>query len=337
MPESIYLYTGPEFGMRDEAVEKVKASLRKKFPNMDERLYFLIDTPLSQIMTELQNGTLFSDATCVVCKNAELLKKKEDIEAINEWIKSCDDTSILILVSDEISVDSKLDKLVPTANKKKFWEMFDNQKLPWLVDYFKKNGYSIYDDAAELILEMIENNTMALKNECSRFFICFPKDHIITADDVNSVLTHNRDENAFTLFNSISQYKIPAEKRLENGISILQKIRLSKEKSSVALIAGLSSCFRKLITWHKLCPNDKYVDEFTLKTNGFSSKLMQTQYRNAAKIWTFGQATAILALLSNTDMNIRSGGTLLEDIYLEKLLYEIVIKKGSSLETADYC
>ena len=32
--------------------------------------------------------------------------------------------------------DSKLDKLVPQANKQKFWEMFDNKKIPWLTEYF---------------------------------------------------------------------------------------------------------------------------------------------------------------------------------------------------------
>lgn len=336
MAEQIYLYTGPEFGMRDEAVEKIKASLRKKYSNIDERLFFLIETPLSQIMTELQNGNLFSEATCVVCKNAELLKKKEDIESLENWLKTEDETSTLILVSDEISVDSKLEKLVPAANKKKFWEMFDNQKLPWLMDFFKQKGYGIQEDAAELILEMIENNTMALKNECSRFFVCFPQGHIVSSEDVDSILTHNREENAFTLFNSISQTKLTPNKRLEVAISILQKIRLSKDKSSVALIAGLASCFRKLILWHNICPNNRYVDDFTLKTNGFSGKLIQNQYRNASQIWSFGQATAILALLANTDMDIRSGNTLLEDVFLQKVLYEIIIKKGASLEVADY-
>ena len=336
MAGQIYLYTGPEFGERNEAVDAVKTELKKKFGDIDEHLFYLQETPFGQIMTILQSGTLFSNGVCVVCKGAELLKKKDDLAMISDWLDSNpDESSVLILVSDEVSVDSKLDKLVPAQNKKKFWEMFDNQKVPWLTKFFQKNGYRLNQDAAELILDMIENNTQALKAECSRFFIIFPKDHTVTVEDVEKILTHNREESAFTLFNQISQSSEPVQKRFENGISILQKIRLSKDSSSVMLIAALSSCFRKLVLWHKVTANG-LPDSFTLKVNGFSSVPMQNQYKNAAKIWTIGQTTAILAILASTDMEIRSGGSLMEDILLEKMLYEIVIKKGAAMSLAEY-
>jgi outer membrane protein OmpA-like peptidoglycan-associated protein len=77
--------------------------------------------------------------------------------------------------------------------------MFENEKLPWVTSYFSKNGYRIQQSAAKLVLELIENNTQSLAAECSRFFVLFPKDHEITEDDVESVLTHNREENAFSL------------------------------------------------------------------------------------------------------------------------------------------
>ena len=332
MEEPIYLYTGPEFGERNDAVSAIKASLKKKLGEIDEHLFYLMETPLAQAMTILESGTLFSSGVCVVCKNAELIKKKDEIEMISSWLKSKpDESSTLILVSDEISVDSKLDKLVPAQNKKKFWEMFDDKKVPWLKDFFAKNGYRIEETAAELILDMVENNTQSLKTECSRFFVCYPKEHLITADDVDAILTHTREENAFSLFNKISDSSVDCQKRFEDGIEILQKIRLSKENSSVMIIAGLASCFRKLVTWHKINNNGYYADEMTMRTNGFASKLMQKQYRNAAKVWTSGQATAILADLASTDMEIRSGGTAMEEVILQKLLYEIIVKKGAQL------
>lgn len=95
------------------------------------------------------------------------------------------------------------------------------------------------------------------------------------------------------------------------------------------IIAGLSSCFRKLVSWHRINNESVIADDFTLRTNGFSSKIMQKQYKNAAKIWTVGQATAILSILAATDMDIRSGGNQLEDVYLQKMLYEIIMKKGA--------
>lgn len=334
MKAPVYLYTGPEFGQRNDAVDQIKQNLQKKFGEIDNHLFYLIESPFSQVMTILQSRTLFSNGVCVVCKNAELIKKKEDLEMLSQWVENPSESSVLILVSDEISVDSKLEKLVPSENRKKFWEMFDSDKLPWVKNYFKQNGFTIDSDAASLILELIENNTQALRNECSRFFVLFAKDHTITEDDVESVLSHTREESPFTLFNQMSQPSEAPQKRLEKSLEILQKIRLSKESNSVALIAGLSSCFRKLVLWHEISGGSYEPDELTCKTNGFASKIMRRQYKNAAQIWTTGQATAVLAILASTDMEIRSNGTALEDVMLQKMLYEIILKRGAPISDA---
>ena len=113
MAAPLYLYTGPEFGEREDAIIEIKKSLKKKYGSVDEHLFYLVETPFNQVMTILQSGTLFSDAICIVCKNAELLKKKDDLQMISDWLESAEETAVLILVSDEISVDAKLTKLVP--------------------------------------------------------------------------------------------------------------------------------------------------------------------------------------------------------------------------------
>ena len=214
--------------MRDEAAEAVVKSLKKKFGEVEEHVYYLSETSIGQVLSVLDNGNLFASATCVICKNAELLKKKEDVQLVEEWCKSADESgeasSALIFISDEISVDSKLDKLVPAANKKKFWEMFDNQKIPWLTDYFRKNGYTLTADAAQMILDMVDNNTLALKNECSRFFVCLEKGKTVTPEDIDSFLTHNREENAFTLFKQMIASYDSENKRLQESLDVLQGI-----------------------------------------------------------------------------------------------------------------
>ena len=315
----IYLFTGPEFGNRNEAASSVIAAHKKKFGVIDEHSFYLLETPFSQVMTILQSGTLFSDGVCVICKNADLIKKKEDIQMISDWLKNPDPTAILILISDEVSVDKKLEALVPAANKKIFWEMYENDKFSWVMNYFSKNGYRIQQSAARLIIELVENNTQSFANECSRFFILFPKDHEITEEDVDSVLTHSREENVFSLFREISNNKSSAQVRFEKGLQILQKIRLSKENSSVAIIGGLSYSFSNLMVWHRDGPQ------------AISSKYVQKQCQPAANVWSKGQTAAILAIIASKDMEIRIGGSQMEDVLLQKMLYEIVIKNGARI------
>ena len=330
MSAPLYLYTGPEFGERNDAVAAIKATLRKKYGDIDEYLYYASETDFSEVMTTLQSESLFVPAACVVFRGAELLKNKNDISLLDKWVSSSPDGSnVLILVSDEVSVDSKLEKLVPKENKKIFWEMFENQKSEWLKKYFKKSGYSLSQEAAESILELVEKNTEELKSECASFFLCFPEGHEVTAADVEKMLSHNREESAFTLFDAMSDFTKSREERLENSLEILQKIRLSKNSQSVMLIGGLVSCFRKLSLWHKIHAGGAFLDDFTLKTKGFTSKKARDQYKSAAKVWTAGQVTACIALLASTDMSIRSMGMQLEETQLQMLLFSIIMKNGA--------
>ncbi len=321
-----YLFTGPEAGDRNNAADAVIAALKKNHGAVEFYSFFASETPAAEYLSVLQNESLFSAAVCVTVKNAEAIKKKDDIEMLSAWISAQNSgANALILLSDEISIDSKIEKALPASNKKIFWEMFEDRKIPWIQSFCAKSGYRISESAAAAMLELTENNTQSLKQECARFFICFPSGHEITEDDVEALLAHNREENAFSLFDAMT--KNDGAARLEKAIEILQKIRLSKENSSVMLIAGLASCFRKLQLWHKLGAAGK-SDDFTLKINGFASKKMKMQYAQAARIWTAGQAAAALALLAETDAAIRSGAAALEDILLQKLLYEITLKKG---------
>ncbi len=325
-----FLLTGPEFGEKNDYIEEIKSSLIKKFGSVEQYLFYASETPAFEFMSILQNESLFSEANFVLVKNAESLKKKEEVQIVADWVKSpSSGNSVLVLVSDEISVDSKIEKAFPPANKKIFWEMYEDKKLPWLKSFFSKNGYSLTDEAGSLILELIENNTAALKNECSRFFVCFPKGTQITEDEVDQILTHTREENAFSLFEVIVNSKFQKNERFAKALEILEKIRLSKENSSVLIIAALSSCFRKVVLFHTLQSSNQ-TDDFNLKINGFSSAKIKKQYSSAAKVYSRGQAVGILSILAETDMNIRASGTFLEDVYLKKMLYEIIIKGGSS-------
>lgn len=332
MASPIYLYTGPEIGNRNEQVEAIKDSLVKKYGDVDSYLLYASDSKdgkIEDIIAKLQTESLFVPATCVVLREAELVKKKDEIELIASWLKGAKESSCLILVSDEISVDSKLDKLVPKEHKQIFWAIDESRLGSWLQNYLRKNGYSAESDALDSILDLTENNTEALRTECDRFFLCFPKGHLITSDDVEQILAHNREESAFTLFDSMANPNESPSTRLENALSILQKILLTKNNSPVMILAGLSSCFRKLELWHSIHAGGAYLDDFALKTKGFSSKTSRNQYARASRVWNFGQCAAILASIATCDTEIRSSGSVLQDTQLSVLIYEIVMKNGA--------
>ncbi len=330
MAAPLYLFTGPEAGERSDAVNELFRMYEKKLGTVELHRFYASETSIADVISLLMNGSLFASFRFVVLNNAEAVKKKEDIELISEWLASNDGNSALVLLSDEISVEKKLENLVPKENKKIFWELFQDKKESWVRSLFQHNGFRITDDAIEAVLELCENDTASLKRECGRFFVCFEKDHVISAGDVENLLSHNREENAFTLFDAMTEQCPPAE-RLENSLDILQKIRLSKESDAIKIIAGLTYSYRKLLTWISLAENGVY-DNFQLKIKGFGSKKMQDEYRRAARLWNKDDTAQILALLAKTDISLRSGGAAFEDTLLQMLVYSIVIKNGAPVE-----
>ena len=87
MTPPVYLFTGPEFGERNDAIENLKNSVSKKFRSVDNYLFYASETPVNEFMSVLQNESLFSEATFITVKNAETIKKKDEIE-IKSFCKS---------------------------------------------------------------------------------------------------------------------------------------------------------------------------------------------------------------------------------------------------------
>lgn len=326
----VWLFTGPEIGERNTAVEQLRTAASKRCGNLDCHTLYASDVQMGEVVSLLQNGSLFADARFVVLRYAELVKKKDDIEIFSSWVKESSHITdaVLVLVSDEIGVDKKIENLIPEGQKRIFWELFENRKEAWITDFFRKAGYGIESDAVSSILDLVENNTDALRTACSRFTLYYPAGYRITETDTGNILSHNREESPFTLFDTMG------EGDLAGSLEILRKLSLSKESAPVQTIAGLSFCFRRLADWHVLADAGS-MDDFSLKKAGFSSKRAIDQYRRAAKRWDAAKTSRILALLASTDLSVRSLGSALQDIQLEMCIYAILVKDGKSLATAE--
>lgn len=328
MAISAFLYTGPEFGQKNDAIDQLKKKHAKQYGNIDNYAFYVSETKLNDIFSLLQNGSLFSSGRFAVIKNAEQIKKKEDLALIEEWIKiaKTDASTCIVFVSDENAVDKKLSNLIPKENQKIFWELFDNQKEAFVQNFFKSMGLKIETEAIESLLDLIENNTEAIKRNCERFAYLFPEGSLISQKNIEDVLVHTREESAFTLFDALVESNQNEKERLSSALDILQNILQTKPRAGIQIIAGLNYCFRKLILWHQLHENSRPTD-FDLKIKGFSSKRAQNQYRKAQNLWTIQEVSLVLALLSKTDMELRSANAALENSLMMSLVYGICKKR----------
>lgn len=78
----LYLFLGQEIGERNDEIQKIKASLKKKVGELDEYKFYATETKIQEVVNLLLNESLFASARFIVFYGAELLKKKEDLEVL---------------------------------------------------------------------------------------------------------------------------------------------------------------------------------------------------------------------------------------------------------------
>jgi DNA polymerase III subunit delta len=309
-----YIFLGPEIGKKQDEIGQIKKKLSSAGA-YEETVFYSGETPVTNIVNIIQNHSLFAQSRLFIIKNAEQIKKKDEINAVADCMKDLEPDDTLILVSDEFRLSAILDNACPKENRKVFYEMFEREKSAWVRSFFQRAGLGIDSGGVDAILELVENNTDAMQRECSRLVFFLPKDRPACAQDVEQWLSHSREESAFTLFSRIA---IGDRSKAVESLHTL----LSAKESPIGILAGLSWSFRKLRDYLALCENGE-PDNFELKKIGLSS-ITKSNYTAAAGRYNKKDVEKCLAVTAEYDILARASGTALEetlmDVYLLKIM-----------------
>ncbi|MCL2557013.1 MAG: DNA polymerase III subunit delta [Treponema sp.] len=313
-----YIFLGPELGKKNDAIDGLREKIAKKGAGAPEEFIFYAgETQAGKIANAIQNHSLFAQARMFLIKNADQIKKKDEIALISSCAGELDDDTTLVLISDEIRLASGLDQCCPPKNRVVYYEMFEGQKIEWVQSFFRQQGRSVSRAGVEAILELVENNTDALRRECARLALFLPKDRQVEAQDVEEWLSHNREESAFTLFSRIAAADAP------KAIETLRALLAAKE-SPQGILAGLAWCFKKLRDYIALAKNGNAENSFELKKIGLSSPKAKSDYVAASKIYGAQAVDSCLALTAEYDALTRSSGGALEAILMDMYVIKIL-------------
>lgn len=320
-PEPVYLFLGPEIGVKTDEICKIQNTFHKNSGESPEiHKFYPYDTSIGEVISLMKNGTLFSSYKFVTFMNVEELKK-DDIAELIAYIKSPGTDCTLILVSEKTSVDKKITNAIPKKSVRIFWELFENQKRSWISNFFRKEKIGISGDAIEMILEMVDNNTNDIKNACSKFCIFFGENSQIEEEDIEHYIYHSKEENVFTLFKKI------ANADFSSSVEILHKIALSGEGSPVQLISGLQWQFRKLLTLSQLLAK-RYSREEALSKAQIRGKRNQQTYINGLTSYTTNELQNIIILIAKYDILARELKKENHLILMELFIYYCITRKG---------
>lgn len=200
----VYFFPGPEAGRKREHIKNLQTALAQEDRQEPEihRIY-LFDTDVAEVVSLLRNGSLFSSRRLVIIADAHALSAA-DIRVFKEYLVSPSPDAVLVFTTDEApgtrDYPRSLADALPKASVEVFWEMFEKDKRSWVTGRFREKGLKADAAAVDLLLDVTEGTTDALREACDLLVFSVEKGGTITEKDVDRVLDHGREETVYSLF-----------------------------------------------------------------------------------------------------------------------------------------
>ncbi|MCL2293754.1 MAG: DNA polymerase III subunit delta [Spirochaetes bacterium] len=325
--KNCYLLLGPEVGEKNDYIQTIKNSLEKSSKGeVDLYSFYPYDSDVSEIISIMQNISLFAPAKLVIIKNCHDLKKK-DAALIAEYIKNPVKDCVLVLTSDATKADAAIEKAVSVDCKKIFWEMFDSKKKSWVTQFFHKEKISIESNAVNFLVDILEGDSESFKKECGKLVLFFDRNETITEEKIADFFYNRKEENIFSLFEYI------AHGDLEKSLAAAKNMILSGESAPVQMLGGILWQIRNVYEIEKIIAQKKSFSEACTELN-IRTKKMQGVYSGAAQNYSLKEVEKIITLTAYYDLLFRSVKTEIQLIMLPVYLYSIIVNKGENFLAA---
>jgi DNA polymerase-3 subunit delta len=323
-----YLFLGPELGEKKDAIDALRAKMTgRDGAKPEETSFYAGETAVPEMVSIALTGSLFASSRIFFIKNADFIKKKEDVSAVCSYIAAPADDTALILISEATKIDGAIERAIESAGKsykKIFWELFEEKKAQYVARAFRDAGFTVDDDAIAAVLELVENNTDALRAECSRLTLFLRGKNAgtrISAEKIEELLARSRQESVFSLFSAI------ARGDFARSLGITRAL-LAAQTRPIEIFGFLTSALRKLRDYSDLMRNGGGGD-FELRKIGISA-LGKKDYASAFRLFGDGAADALLSLTAEyhiLSISASAPSDVLMDMYLYKV-FRARQKKG---------
>ncbi|MGP1418516.1 MAG: DNA polymerase III subunit delta [Sphaerochaetaceae bacterium] len=343
-----YLLLGPETGEKNDFIESIKAELPQE---AEAYKFYPYDDYAEHLAQALGTGSLFCPDRFIWIEVPEERTAsrtgglKSDLEKLLcEYLGSPSQEVTLVISMHETRTGSALEAFFPNDNskegffKKVFWEMKDSDKPAWIRGFFRKSGLRIDEDAISMILMLVDNDTSELKTVCSQIamFISMNSGQSVTVGNVESFLSHTRQEDGYTLFAYMARGDLDASLRCVDTL-------LGTSSDQMAgVFSILVWSFRRLrsvllqteagVEQYHAFQNARVLD----KVSKISRPNDVATYRQACLNYTSKDAERIIDALSEQEIEFRAGGLELQRIRLHHLVCVIVDRKGRRADILEF-
>jgi len=203
--QPVYLFMGDESYYIDELTDLlIQTVLPETERDFNQTIQYGMETDVATIVTLSRSFPMMSDYQLVVVKEAQGLKKIEDLDV---YVKNPLKSTILVLNYKNGSLD-KRKKLYAEIDKNGI--VFESKKIPeykipgFVNSYFMTKGLGIDQKSAQMLTDYLGNDLSKLVNEMEKLILSIPQtEKRITAELIERNIGISKDFNNFELLKAV--------------------------------------------------------------------------------------------------------------------------------------
>lgn len=269
--------------------------------------------------------------------SGRISKKTEQSSPFANYLKSPQDTTILILKANVKKLNGLSTAMESKSNKAKaekiisssgfpyhtiltnydwieFPKVWENQLSSWVVKRFKSKSKNISPEAASILVMHTNPNLRDLASEIDKILLYIADRKEITVEDITFLIGENREFNVYELQKAIGKRDLPLSlKILENMLSTDRK-----EMLIMTVLINYFTALFKLIEESVLNP-DRYKLAASLGIN----PMFVSEYLATIKLYTPEEIEKAFQALTESDAALKSTST--DSLFImQKMLIKIM-------------
>ena len=316
--QPVYFLMGDETYFIDEICDYIANNvLNESEKEFNQTVLYGKDTDVATIISESKRFPLMGEHSVVIVKEAQNIRKIEDLEV---YLEQPQLSTILVICYKYKTLDKRKKFAKELAKKAVLFEskkLYDNQIPDWIQNYLSKHNYSIHPKAAFLLSEYLGADLGKITNELDKLMLIIEKGQEITSDIIERNIGISKDFNNFELNNAMARKDVLRANLISNYFAANPK-----DNPFVVTISVLFGFFHKTLIYHTLKDKSKNTVASALKINPFFVK----DYELAARNYSKSKLLKIISLLREYDLKSKgvNNSSITDGELIKELVYKIL-------------
>lgn len=321
----IYFLTGDEPYYIDKISDFIAANvLEESEKAFNQTILYGKDVDVPAIINASRRFPMMANHQVIIVKEAQNIKKLEELEI---YLKTPLKSTILVICNKPKSdgkprSNEKLRKVLNQIEKMgvlfESKKLYDSQIPDWIINYLAGKNCTIAPIPAKLLTEYLGNDLSKIENELEKLFITLPPNsNKITVEHIEQFIGVSKDYNRFELTKAIGERNILKANKVVDYFA--------KNPGPNPFTLSITSIYQYFIKVFK-------IHFITDKSNpNLASELgvniyFVEEYKNAAKIYSYGKCVQIFSLLREYDLRSKGLNNTTTDNgeLLKELIYKIL-------------